>query len=306
MQKITITHEIAGQRLDKFLARHLGTAPRPFIQKMLRKKNITLNGRRAEGSAIISAGDVLTLYLSDETIAKFTKPPNAAAGDLAIIYQDDNIAVLNKPANLLTQPDSTNSDSLVGRLRHKLADLTFAPVAVNRLDRNTTGVVLCALTLMAAQALSQLIHNRTITKHYLAIAHGEIPHAIRLEGLHMKDADKNFAQIVPRGTICENGKTAVTEITPIAYNAAQDVTTLKVVLETGRSHQIRAHLASFGHPLVGDRKYGGKGARRQMLHAHEVTLGQVEGELAYLTGKHFIAPPPADMVYFDNLGEAYK
>ena len=305
MQQIKVDASTAGQRLDKFLARHLGTAPHPFIQKMLRKKNITLNGRRAEGSAIIAADDVLTLYLSDETITKFTKPPNTAVGDLDFIYQDNNIAVLNKPANLLTQPDSADSDSLVGRLRHKLADSSFAPVAVNRIDRNTTGIVLCAKTLAAAQALSQLIHDRAIVKHYLAIAHGEISQPMRLEGLHVKDTDKNLAQIVPRGTIVNDGKSAITEIAPIKYHAAQDITMLKIMLETGRSHQIRVHLASIGHPLVGDKKYGGKGAKRQMLHAYEIVPGQIEGVLAYLSGKSFTAPLPDDMVYFDNLGEAY-
>jgi len=305
MQQIKIDANTAGQRLDKFLARHLGTAPRSFIQKMLRKKNITLNGRHAEGSAIIAGGDILTLYLSDETIAKFTKPLNTIIGDINIIYQDDNIAVLNKPANLLTQPDSANSDSLVGRLRHRLADSSFAPVAVNRLDRNTTGIVLCAKTLASAQTLSQLIHDRAIIKHYLAIAHGKITQPLRLEGLHIKDADKNLARIVPRGTSCDGVKAAITEIAPIAYNAARNVTTLKVALETGRSHQIRVHMASIGHPLVGDKKYGGKGAKRQMLHAHEVVLEQVEGTLAYLSGKAFVASMPDDMVYFYNLGETY-
>jgi len=311
MQQIVINSSIAGQRLDKFLARYLNAAPKSFIQKMLRKKNITLNSRRVDGSVIIADGDVVTLYFSDDTIAKFTKPKNTYDGDIVVVFQDDNIAILNKPAGLLAQPDTANGDSLISRLRYHLPDAPFAPVAVNRLDRNTTGLVLCAKTLAAAQTLSKLIHDRAITKCYLAVAHGEIPRVMRLEGLHTKDADKNLAQIVPRGTILAegktDGKTVVTEITPIAYNAGEDVTTLKIVLETGRSHQIRAHLASVGHPLIGDKKYGGKskGASRQMLHAFEIVFGDVEGVLEYLSGKCFVAPLPDDMVYFYNKGEGY-
>jgi len=292
MQEIIITQDIAGQRADKFLARYLGAAPKTFIHKMLRKKNIVVNGKRAEGAQILVVGDVMTLYLSDETITKFTKPKNISTKPLSIIYEDENIAVINKPANLLTQPNSADSDSVTGRLRHLYGNAAFDAVAVNRLDRNTTGIVLCAKNLRAAQILSKLIHDRQIEKNYMAVAHGEIPNEMLLEGFHAKDETKNLAQIVPRGTI---GRRIATKVTPLKYDAARDVTVLKIGLETGRSHQIRAHLASIGHPLMGDRKYGGKGAARQMLHAHEIVFGEVGDTLKYLSKKYFEAPLPEDM-----------
>ncbi|MCL2396528.1 MAG: RluA family pseudouridine synthase [Defluviitaleaceae bacterium] len=299
MKEIIITPEIAGQRLDKFLARHLGAAPKAFIHKMLRKKNIVVNNKRSDGGQIIAAGDVVRLYLADDTVEKFTKAaPQAAPGPLDIVYEDENIIIINKTANLLTQPDAAMADSLTGRLRHHFSNSTFAPVCVNRLDRNTTGIVLCAKNLAAAQVLSKLIHDRAIGKYYLAAVHGQITGKMRLEGTHTKDEAKNLAKIVPRGTL--EGTEAVTLVFPIHYNAAKDITTLKIDLQTGRSHQIRAHLASIGHPIVGDAKYGGKKAPRQMLHAHEVAFGQIAGVLGYLSGKNFIAPMPNDMkIWYD-------
>jgi len=297
MQKIVINKNTCGQRLDKFLMRHLGAAPKPFIHKMLRKKNIVVNGVRVECALILNDGDVVMLYLADETIAKFTKSSKSSVGALEIIYKDENIAIVNKPADLLTQPDSANSDSVTGRLRYLYKDAAYVPVVVNRLDRNTTGIVLCAKNHSSAQILSKLIHNRCIKKNYLAVVHGEISREMILEGFYEKDASKKLVQIVPRGTLKQK---VVTKVEPVEYDAARNVTVLKIGLETGRSHQIRAHLASIGHPLVGDVKYGGKGAARQMLHAQEVVFDEVYGILDYLSGKSFTAPLPKDMVYFNN------
>jgi len=298
MQEIKITKDTCGQRLDKFLARYLNAAPKIFVHKMLRKKNIVVNGKRADGSLILDAGDIVTLYLADATIAKFTKAKAAHDGPLNIVFEDENIIIINKPAGLLTQPDSADGDSLTGRLRHHYAYADFAPVAINRLDRNTSGLVLCAKNLPVAQILSSLVHDRRIEKNYLAVAHGEIPHEMQLEGVHTKDVKKNLAKIVPRGTF---GREVVTRVVPIGYCAEKDATLLKIGLETGRSHQIRAHLASIGHPLVGDRKYGGKGAVRQVLHAHEIIFGEVHGVLGYLSGRRFEAPLPEDMGDWYNL-----
>ena len=299
VRQYKITKSTEGQRLDKFLARCLNVAPKAFIQKMLRKKNIVVNDKRAENSYIIAAGDVITLYFSDETIDKFTKIGTKNDGVVDVVYEDENILVANKPTNLLTQPDTAESDSLLGRVRSHAKGNDFAPVAVNRLDRNTTGLVLFAKNLMAAQILSRQIHDRLIKKHYIAAVHGKIAKAINLEGYHIKDAAKNKAKIaledVPRET---SSKKAVTKITPVEYNDKLDVTMLKIVLETGRSHQIRAHLAEIGHPLVGDKKYGGKGEGRQMLHAYEVVFGNLDSPLEYLSGKVFKTPTPDDMAKY--------
>ena len=292
MKEITITQEISGQRLDKYLARYLGAAPKAFIYKMLRKKNIVVNGKRADGSLILIAGDIVTLYLADETIARFTKSKAANEGPIDIIFEDENIVIVNKQTNLLTQPDSPDGDSLTGRLRHLYAEAAFAPAAINRLDRNTTGIVLCAKNLFSSQILSKLVHDRKIQKNYFAVVHGKISDEVLLEGIHTKDEKNNLAKIVPRGTI---GREAVTKVTPIEYYAKKDVTVAKIGLETGRSHQIRAHLASIGHPILGDSKYGGYGEFRQMLHAYEIVFGEVGGVLKWLSGLGFNAPIPNDM-----------
>jgi len=288
MQEITITKSTSGQRLDKFLARYFGAAPKTFIHKMLRKKNIVVNDKRADGALILSAGDTIKLYLADDTIAKFTKIKTANDGPLNIIFQDENIIIVNKPENLLTQPDNTAGDSLTGRLRHHYRDAAFTPVAINRLDRNTTGIVLCAKNLESAQILSKLIHDRQIEKNYIAMVHGEIAQTMVLEGEHTKDNAKNTAKITPCTTL---GRQVVTKVAPIKYYPEKKATLLKIGLETGRSHQIRAHLAQIGHPLVGDYKYGGKGAGPQMLHAYEIAFGKVPGVLGYLSGRWFEAKP---------------
>jgi len=306
MRKVVITKDISGQRLDKFLMRHLNNAPKPFVHKMIRKKNIVVNGTKAEASYIVNEGDIVTMFLSENTIDRFTKEKTVPvhAGKLDIIYEDENIAVVNKPAGLLTQPDSLTGDSLVGRLRYHLKDNAFSPVVVNRLDRNTTGAVLCAKNLHSAQILSKLMHDREIKKHYLAVAHGNISKSMELIGFHSKDSTKNIAIIentqdnVPRGTL---NKRVFTRVAPLEYNKDKDVSLIRVGLETGRSHQIRAHLASAGHPLVGDIKYGGEKGYRQLLHAYEIGFSRVPGILDYLSGKKFFAPLPDDIgEYFDD------
>jgi len=285
MIKIIIDANNANQRLDKFCLRHLGKPPKSFVHKLLRKRAITLNGGRADGAQMLAIGDVVCFYISEATRAKFaTKVKVHPAGDVDVVYEDDDIVVLNKPAGLLTQPNEAGGDSLITRLPKNGG---FAPVAVNRLDRNTSGLVLCAKNLPTAQLLSRMMHDRRLSKVYLAVAMGKIEGEMTLDGEIRKDAQKNISQIVPRGT--KEGKDVLTHIVPLMYCAKTDTTALKVHLHTGRSHQIRAHLQSIGHPLMGDKKYGGSGATRQLLHAYELTLPD---------GRRFVAPLPDDMMQF--------
>lgn len=302
MIELKITQELCGQRLDKSLHRFMGAAPKTFIYKMIRKKNIVVNGKKAEGSQIVQNGDVVTLYLSDETAQKFMKSAPAVQKrtyntDLNIIFETNNIIILNKQAGLLTQPDSGQNESLVDLLRQYIKNTAFAPVVVNRLDRNTSGIVLCAKNITSAQILSALIHNRKIDKYYLAVVHGKITQEKTLTGFHLKDKKRNLVKITLQKTQ-EDSKEVLTKITPLKFDAAKNITLLKIELKTGRSHQIRAHLSSIGHPLVGDKKYGGANAQRQMLHASEITFGEVSAELCEISGKSFTAPLPADMAAF--------
>jgi len=279
MREVIISPNQAGQRLDKFCLRELGRPPKVFVHKMLRKKKITLNGKKADGAAMLAVGDVVKFYIARDVAVK-----EYPAGHVDVIFEDENILVANKPAGLLTQPNEAGGDSLVGRIP--------GAVAINRLDRNTSGIVICAKNLPTAQSLSKMMHDRLIEKIYLGVAEGEIKDEMELKGFHSKNKTTNTAIIVgariarpPAG----DSKTVVTHIIPLKY--ADGVTCLKIYLHTGRSHQIRAHLQSIGHPLLGDVKYGGKHGRRQLLHAYQVTLPN---------GQSFTAPLPSDMAdYFD-------
>jgi 23S rRNA pseudouridine955/2504/2580 synthase len=290
MKKITIDHNNANQRLDKFLYRYLGKPPKSFIHKMLRKKSITVNKTKAEGSYMLAPGDEVTFFVSLETLAKFSKPPKTyPKGHVDIIFEDENIILINKPTNLLTQPNEPNADSLIGRVTN-IRKGGFVPVSINRLDRNTTGLVVCAKNLPAAQKLSKLMHDGGIQKTYLAVVHGRVKEETELRGFITKDKLKNISVIC--GDSISESKSVVTKVFPLSYDACKDVTCLKIHLETGRSHQIRAHLKSIGHPIAGDKKYGGKGAGRQLLHAYEIAM-------PIYNGKVFRAELPNDMAEYD-------
>lgn len=286
MNEMIIGQNEAGQRLDRLVLRHLGRPSRVFVHKMLRKKRILVNGARAEGSHMLAVGDVVKFYISREIAPAKVYPK----GFVDIIYEDEDMLLANKPAGLLTQPNEAGGDSLIGRIISRAASDSFAPVAINRLDRNTTGLVICAKNLSTAQTLSKMLHDRTIQKVYLAVAQGEIREKMTLTGAHAKHGATNTAKITPDG----KGREAITQIAPLSYLISKNLTCLKIYLRTGRSHQIRAHLQSIGHPLLGDAKYGGgRDAARQLLHAYEVKFPD---------GRSFAADLPADMAdYFEGV-----
>ena len=285
MEEILISKESTEQRLDKFLMRYLNNAPKGFIYKMLRKKNITLNGKRGNGSEILQENDIIKLFLSAETIEKFKSRPNYKKGEIDIIYEDNEKALLNKPANLLTQPDTKNGDSLISRFVEYFGQSDFTPVCINRLDRNTSGLVLVAKTLHSAQKLSKMMREGQISKFYTAIVEGEIKEKLLLEGFHEKVYQGKFS-IKSDG----QGAQVFTEITPIKHKNNQ--TLLRIKLITGKTHQIRAHLASINYPIVGDIKYGnGKKNQRQLLHCTEIIIAD----------QSFKAPPPSDMAFPANM-----
>ena len=237
---------------------------------------------------MLAEGDVVRFYLKDQAFATTTKA--YPKGPLDIIFEDGDMVIVNKPAGLLSQPDTPDADSVAGRLYNIYGESCgFAPVVVNRLDKNTTGIVICSKTLPTAQTLSKWIHDQQIDKLYLAIAHGQIDKPITLSGVIVKDGQSN------KSTVHEShadGKVIKTTISPVGYNKVSNTTRLQVQLHTGKSHQIRAHLQSIGHPLVGDIKYGGQrldGVRRQLLHAWRVKLPD---------GREFTAPPPVDFDRF--------
>lgn len=292
MQEITIQKNEAGQRLDKFLKKLLREAPSSFLYKMLRKKNIVLNGKKAAGNEILACGDQVRIFFSDETFQKFVgniqKEGIAPSGVfLNIIYEDADLLIIDKPAGMLSQKADREELSANEYILQYLLDsgavtreslASFRPSVCNRLDRNTSGLLIAGKTLAGAQRISRALKERSIQKYYLCLVRGRIESPGRIEGYLTKDEEQNEVHISrdPK----KDGKPIATEYEPLEYHGGY--TLLRVHLITGRSHQIRAHLASIGHPIVGDVKYGEKkinrkfaehaGVNAQLLHAYQLIL----------------------------------
>lgn len=338
MQSVTIGRNQAGQRLDKFLHKYLPYAGTSFIYKMLRKKNITLNGKKAEGKEMLSEGDVVESFFSDETFAKFTgmsgqsdqlgqcsveKEYQDALSKLKgidILYEDENIIAVNKPSGILTQKaenaDLSLNEWLIGYMLDKgrisEAELkTFHPSVCNRLDRNTSGIVLCGKTLPGSQFLSEIIKNKNLHKFYRTICVGAITDDILLEGYLKKDSAANRVKITrtkaSQASASADDRDSYIKTAFHPLKVFDQYTYLEVELFTGKTHQIRAHLSSIGHPVIGDFKYGnaminnsfrtGFGLKSQLLHAYRVEFPSEMPEkyadsFSYLSGLEIIAPIP--------------
>lgn len=318
MKEIYISEKEAGQRLDKLLGKYLNTAPKSFLYKMLRKKNITLNGKKAAGNEKLCTGDRIKFFLSEETLSKFSNTQiQYTEGKLNILYEDKDVLFINKPVGMLSQKAKPQDESLVehivtyllksGQLKEEEL-LTFRPSICNRLDRNTSGIIAAGKTLAALQQLNAGFKKRTIQKQYLCLVKGQITASAHIRGVLVKDRTHNKVTILPFKI--DEAQTDVyrkeevyieTEYQPIA--TADDSTLLKVHLITGKTHQIRAHLASIGHPLIGDYKYGEYrlneqykkefGCQSQLLHAYQLIMPECKGELRHLSGMKITAPLPS-------------
>ena len=297
MQEIIVSANEAGKRLSKLLSTYLNTAPDSFIYKMLRKKNIKLNGGTADGREILKDGDIVKIFLSDETISKFRKnagyespavsdtdrrkdsgdggnaPSAEAYGGrdrkikFDVVYKDDNILIAYKPAGVLSQKADNGDYSINEAIIDFLLDNniitlksleTFKPSVCNRLDRNTEGLITAGISLMGSRCLSEIIKDRTLHKFYYTIVSGKIGKTIDSSAYITKDRKNNKA-------VVSRDKTPESEyihsiFTPVACN--RSYTLVKVELITGKSHQIRAQLKHLGYPLIGDRKYGDKRVNR--------------------------------------------
>lgn len=317
MKIITVDKNEAGQRLDKLLMKYLNKAPKSFIYKMLRKKNITLNGKKAEGSEKTQLDDEIKLFLSEETIQNFSESYKTAPikYDLSVVYEDSDILVVNKPAGLLSQKAVREDISLVEHILSYLLNTkqiteeelnTFKPGISNRLDRNTSGLVAAGKTLAGLQTLSELFRDRTLDKYYLCIVKGTIGEAQKINGYLLKDEKTNKVSIT--GSFMDGSEPIRTEYEPVKGNS--HYTLLRVKLITGKTHQIRAHLSSIGHPIIGDGKYGNKeinlGLRKafrldhQLLHSYQMVFPEITGKFEYLSGKVLTAPLPDYFIRIQN------
>jgi 23S rRNA pseudouridine955/2504/2580 synthase len=309
MQSININSNEAGQRLDKLLAKYLNKAPKSFLYKMLRKKNITLNGKKADGSEKLQINDEVKLFLSEETIEKFSELiiNKVNSNKLDIIYENENVLIINKPAGMLSQKAKDTDTSIIEYIISYMLDnkkiseselKSFKPSVCNRLDRNTSGIVIAGKTLIGLQKMSELLRNRNINKYYRCIVNGTISQKQLIDGWLYKNEKTNKVSILDKERA--DASYIKTEYMPIAYG--ENITFLEVKLLTGRSHQIRAHLASIGHSIIGDYKYGNKGVNdsykekykveSQLLHSYRLELPELEPPFENMSEMTIIAKLP--------------
>ncbi len=306
MKQITVTNDMASQRLDKYLQRLLPSCPKSLIYKQLRKKNITLNSSKATGNEIVKAGDVISVFFSDETFDKFSagEAVNTYVFERAykqlkgieVVYEDDRIVVFNKPANVLSQSADNKvlsvNEYLVGYLLSKESVIpsslqSFRPSVCNRLDRNTSGLILCSKTFEGSRYLSDKIRDKDLEKYYLALVSGNFSGPSTDTKYVIKDEKENKLRFVSEDT--PGAMFIKTGFEPV--KCSDEISLVKVRLYTGKSHQIRAHLSKLGFPILGDRKYGNETsasmAKRQMLHSYRTVLEE---------GINLTAPMPEDMM----------
>lgn len=297
MKELVIGKQDANQRLDKYLRKIFAGASAGFLYKMLRKKNITCNGKRAQGKEILGEGDTVQVFFSDETyeklrgmaqnVAQFAHLCAVDCSDLVVVYEDNLFLAANKPAGILSQKAKGTDVSMNEKILSYLirqgcvtreSFSLFHPSVANRLDRNTTGLILAGKTLPGQQYLSGMLKDRSLWKEYHCIVAGELRRPRKLRGYLWKDERKNRVTLLAAER--PGAKYIETEYRPLAHG--EGGTLLSVHLITGRSHQIRAHLASINHPVIGDLKYGDFNLNRkydklfhvkyQLLHAYRMVL----------------------------------
>ena len=305
----------AGRRLDRVLKKIFRNLPLSFIYKTIRK-DVKVNGKRVSGETLLKAGDVVEIFLSDKQMEEYSRIPSeipTKRKQFGIIFEDENVLVADKPYGLLTHGDTVEKkNTLANQVASYLAETgawvpggmrTFTPAPANRLDRNTTGIVLFGKTLPAARDFAQMLRggedgNMYVEKAYLTVVKGEMKAPLLLKAQMVRDSEKNITKVLSKNS--DRGLAMATEVRPLA--AGRGFTLVEASLLTGRTHQIRVQLADAGFPVIGDRKYGCAETNRmvareygltsQLLHAYRLTVKNGLGSLEYLKGTTFRAKLP--------------
>lgn len=274
MKEIIISDNEAGQRLDRFLLKYFNNSSRANVFKLIRKKVFKVNGKREDEAYFLELGDVLSVYLSDEAFNSLVKEEpewKSDHVDLDIVHEDDEILIVNKPKGLLTHPDKNEyKDTLSTKVQLYLKPLctrTFKPASIQRLDKNTSGLVMFCKTYDSLKKYNAMMRERKIQKFYLAVVEGRITESGEVAVKMSKDEETNIS------TVGDEGKDTLTKYKPL--KRVGKYTLLEVELLTGRTHQIRVAMSSIGHPLAGDVKYGGKRLRElngQLLHGYKLIV----------------------------------
>ncbi len=308
MKDIRITENEAGQRLDRFLRKLLKKASLSEIYKDIRTGKIKVNGKKSREANMLAVGDIVTLSNIDMGVEPLFKKKDTKCGDIKIVYEDENIIIVDKPAGLLSHPQSAqDKDTLIYRVQHYLESAegfstspTFSPAICNRLDRNTAGLVIAAKNYKSLKAVNEMIRERSLRKLYLCAVKGITEVNGEIIGLLEKDESSRKTFLAREED--DRGKEARTYYEKKCDNGEYSL--LLVELVTGRFHQIRAHLSNIGHPVIGDAKYGDKrvneyfkkrfGLNHQLLLAHILNFNNPPQELQYLKNKTWHSSMPQE------------
>ena len=298
MKLYTVEKNDAGQRLDKFVLKVTTRLPDSLLYKAIRTKKIKVNRKRCEPGQLLQEKDTVQLFLSPDFFGEGEEPWKSLTPRVTVIFEDENLLICHKDAGISCHSDEgQKSGTLIDHIKAYLykkgefcpeKENSFAPALCNRIDRNTCGLVICAKNAVALREMNRLIRERMVEKEYLAWIHGSWTGPERVTVYLKKDSKQNrvFVSDTPR----PEHLTAITRIEPVFYDKKRDRELVRIGLETGRTHQIRATLAHLGHPLVGDSKYGHDRAdpdfAHQALFAHSLTLSpDPSSPLFYLAGR---------------------